>query len=235
MPNVLPFSDISARDLPAVGGKGANLGEMAHAGFPVPPGFCVTTRAFWHFLHESGQAEAIYTILDGVELAELESVRQAGEAVRCRLSSRFHARRTSPTTCVPALSQADADIAYAVRSSATAEDLPQASFAGQQDTYLNVRGVDDLLDAVHRCWVSLFTDRAITYRMQNDFDHRDVALSVVVQQMVFPEVSGILFTADPISGDRHVASIDASYGSGRGTGLRAGLCRSLQSGQTSVA
>ncbi len=107
-----------------------------------------------------------------------------------------------------------ADQAYAVRSSATAEDLPDASFAGQQDTYLNIIGEAALLDAVRRCWVSLFTDRAILYRCQNNFPHRDVQLSVVVQQMVMAEISGILFTADPLTGHRHTLTIDASFGLG---------------------
>ena len=104
--------------------------------------------------------------------------------------------------------------AYAVRSSATAEDLPSASFAGQQDTFLNVIGADQILQAVQKCWASLFTDRAIIYRVQNGFDHRSVFLSVVVQRMVFPQVSGIMFTADPVTGNRKIVSIDASYGMG---------------------
>ena len=106
------------------------------------------------------------------------------------------------------------DDAYAVRSSATAEDLPDASFAGQQDTYLNIIGEEALLDAVRRCWVSLFTDRAILYRVQNNFDHRDVQLSVVVQKMILSEKSGTLFTADPLTGHRHTLTIDASFGLG---------------------
>ncbi len=108
-----------------------------------------------------------------------------------------------------------------MRSSATAEDLPDASFAGQQDTYLNVMGADELITAVRNCWISLFTDRAILYRLQNGFDHRQVSLSVVVQQMVLPEISGIMFTADPLTGDRNISTIDASYGLGEA--LVAGL------------
>jgi phosphoenolpyruvate synthase/pyruvate phosphate dikinase len=104
--------------------------------------------------------------------------------------------------------------AYAVRSSATAEDLPTASFAGQQDTYLNIIGKTAILKHISKCWASLFTQRAVTYRLQNGFDHRKVQLAVVVQKMVFPQVAGILFTADPVSGNRKVLSIDASFGLG---------------------
>ena len=112
------------------------------------------------------------------------------------------------------LSRFGEEQAYAVRSSATAEDLPHASFAGQQDTYLNIIGVDAILQHISKCWASLFTDRAVIYRMQNGFDHRQVYLSVVVQRMVFPEASGILFTADPMTSNRKLLSIDAGFGLG---------------------
>lgn len=210
---VLPFDTITAVDLPRVGGKGANLGEMTAAGFPVPDGFCVTTDAFAQFMTAYGDAEALYATLESLAADDVTGVRQAGEAIRQRLI-------TAPipdnvvAAVVIAWEKQGAEHAYAVRSSATAEDLPTASFAGQQDTYLNVRGKSALLDAVRACWVSLFTDRAILYRAQNGFSHRDVALSVVVQQMVIPEVSGILFTADPVSNHRHIVSIDASFGLG---------------------
>ncbi len=210
---VLAFADIRATDLPLVGGKGANLGEMAAAGFPVPDGFCLTTVAFRRFMEASGQAETVYALLEKVDPGDVESVRRMGEQVRTCLRA-----ASIPEDIARAVQDAWQRIgpehAYAVRSSATAEDLPDASFAGQQDTYLNVRGADALLDAVHRCWVSLFTDRAILYRIQNGFDHREVALSVVVQRMVMSEVSGTLFTADPVTGHRHTMTIDASFGLG---------------------
>lgn len=212
-PYILPFSVITAADLPIVGGKGANLGEMTQAGLPVPSGFCVTTAAFRHFMAESHEAEALYAQLNEIATDDLDHARRVGERVRKRLTA-----VSIPTDIAEAILtawQAQGESkAYAVRSSATAEDLPDASFAGQQDTYLNIRGQADLLDAVRRCWVSLFTDRAILYRVQNDFPHEEVALSVVVQEMVLPQISGILFTADPLTGNRHITSIDASYGLG---------------------
>ena len=216
----LPFDAIDASALPFVGGKGANLGEMTQAGFPVPPGFCVTTTAFRRFIQDSGRAEEIYQLLEGVTPDHVEQARQVGQQVRSWLS-----HVPLPTEIEDAIVAAwqtlGTDESYAVRSSATAEDLPDASFAGQQDTFLNVRGQESLLQSVRACWVSLFTDRAILYRAQNGFAHRDVYLSVVVQRMVMPDVSGILFTADPVSGHRHIISIDASYGLGEA--LVAGL------------
>lgn len=219
-PTILPFSVITAGDLPVVGGKGANLGEMTQAGLPVPPGFCVTTTAFRHFMAESHEAESLYKQLNEITTEDLDHARKVGEMVRERLTA-VPIPADISEAILTAWQVQGTDKAYAVRSSATAEDLPDASFAGQQDTYLNIRGEVDLLDAVRRCWVSLFTDRAILYRVQNDFPHEEVALSVVVQEMVLPEISGILFTADPITGSRNIVSIDASYGLGEA--LVAGL------------
>ncbi|MEZ4664356.1 MAG: PEP/pyruvate-binding domain-containing protein, partial [Caldilineaceae bacterium] len=212
-PYVLPFTAISAADLPQVGGKGANLGEMTQAGFPVPPGFCVTTSAFRRFVENCADMDELYGALETVRADDLDRARVVGEQVRSRL-----AKVPIPPDVADAVLGAwrglGANDAYAVRSSATAEDLPDASFAGQQDTYLNIRGADSMLESVRRCWISLFTDRAILYRVQNHFDHRDVLLSVVVQRMVLPQVSGILFTADPVTGNRCITAIDASYGLG---------------------
>jgi pyruvate,water dikinase len=210
-PLILGFDQIRSAELPLVGGKGANLGELTAAGFPVPAGFCITTGAFDRFM--DADAAGIYTLLDALDAGDLERVRTVGEQVRARL----HAAAIPPEVAGAVLEswrEIGAEHAYAVRSSATAEDLPDASFAGQQDTYLNVRGEEALLDSVRRCWASLFTDRAILYRMQNGFDHREVRLSVVVQRMVEPQVSGIMFTADPVSGRRRTISIDASFGLG---------------------
>ncbi|WP_420630307.1 phosphoenolpyruvate synthase [Candidatus Leptofilum sp.] len=212
-PLILPFADIRAADLPLVGGKGANLGEMAHAGFPVPPGFCLTTIAFRQFIAACPHADDLYALLDTVTTDDVETARQVGQQVRQTLLE-----TPMPLAIAEAIRQQwqtlGADQAYAVRSSATAEDLPDASFAGQQDTYLNIIGETELLTAVQRCWVSLFTDRAILYRVQNQFSHRDVQLSVVVQQMVMAQKSGILFTVDPLTGHRHTLTIDASFGLG---------------------
>jgi rifampicin phosphotransferase len=212
-PFILPFSDINARDLGLVGGKGANLGEMTNAGFPVPPGFCVTTTAFEKFIASAPNADSIYEELNTVNTDDLDSLRKIGERVRQSLL-----KIPIPNEIAESVRQSWQEIgandAYAVRSSATAEDLPDASFAGQQDTYLNIIGEEDLLDAVRRCWVSLFADRAILYRVQNNFNHRDVQLSVVVQKMILSEKSGTLFTADPLTGHRHTLTIDASFGLG---------------------
>ncbi|MCP5096740.1 MAG: phosphoenolpyruvate synthase [Chloroflexi bacterium] len=220
MPLVLPFTQISSADLARVGGKGANLGEMTQAGFPVPPGFCVTTAAFQQFMAGCDEAEALYASLAGIAAEDVQRTREVGTAVRHTLS-----QVAMPTAVSEAVLTSwrvlDENASYAVRSSATAEDLPDASFAGQQDTFLNVRGADAMLEAVRNCWISLFTDRAILYRIQNEFSHRDVMLSVVVQQMVLPGISGILFTADPVSNNRYITSIDASYGLGEA--LVAGL------------
>jgi pyruvate,water dikinase len=216
-PLTLPFEAIAAGDLARVGGKGANLGELGRAGFPVPPGFCVTTDAYRLFFDAACAAGGDpLAALAGVDGADVEAVRAAGARVREGLG-----RVPMPAAVAAAVAAAweaaggDLDgAAWAVRSSATAEDLPGASFAGQQDTYLNVRGRAPLLDAVRRCWISLFTDRAILYRARNGFPHEAVLLSVVVQRMVRPDVSGILFTADPITGHRGVCSIDAGFGLG---------------------
>ncbi len=213
-PFVLPFDQLGAEDLPRVGGKGANLGEMTRAGLPVPPGFCVTTEAFRRFVDQDPEIEtAVYGKLDELAPGDVAGARDVGEAIRARLLS-LPVPEAVESAVVDAWRTMGAEHAYAVRSSATAEDLPGASFAGQQDTFLNVRGRDAMVDALRRAWVSLFTDRAILYRARNGFGHRDVALSAVVQRMVVPEVSGILFTADPLTGHRHVASIDAGFGLG---------------------
>ncbi len=210
---ILSFSDIRAADLPLVGGKGANLGEMTLAGFPVPTGFCLTTTAFQQFMDATPETDSLYNLLDTVTTDDVESVRRVGQQVRQHLFD-----VPLPEAVAVAVRQSwreiGSDHAYAVRSSATAEDLPDASFAGQQDTYLNIIGEEALLDAIRRCWVSLFTDRAIFYRAQNKFPHREVQLSVVVQKMIMSETSGIQFTADPLTGCRHTLTIDASFGLG---------------------
>ncbi|MBK9364889.1 MAG: phosphoenolpyruvate synthase [Deltaproteobacteria bacterium] len=211
---VLPFTALSAKDLPLVGGKGANLGEMTQAGLPVPPGFCLTTEAFDRALKGLPGLDAALDALDAVRPDDLPGMRRESEALRRLIES-----TPMPPEVTEALLAAWTALdgpagAWAVRSSATAEDLPDASFAGQQDTILNVRGVEALLAAVRRCQASLFTERACVYRARAGFSHRQVRLSVVVQRQIDPEVSGILFTADPISGDRDVMSVDAGFGLG---------------------
>jgi pyruvate,water dikinase len=209
----LTFSEVSAADLPRVGGKGANLGVLARGGIPVPPGFCVTTEAFDRFVRTLPDATAHFARLDALDGSSVDSARSAAEAMRRAL----HALPMPSDVAAAIIAGWQAlgtGYPLAVRSSATAEDLPGASFAGQQDTYLNVVGEAALLDAVRRCWISLFTDRAVLYRARNGFGHRSVRLGVVVQQLVDPDVSGILFTADPVTGHRQIASIDAGFGLG---------------------
>ncbi|MCL6516865.1 phosphoenolpyruvate synthase [Alicyclobacillus sp.] len=213
MPYVISFSDIKAHHLAEVGGKGVNLGVLARAGFPVPPGFCVTTAAYEAFVGQSGTMARWLERLERMRPDDVAGLREAGEGIRAHLFG-LPVPEAVAQAVAAAWTALGEDGACAVRSSATAEDLPGASFAGQQDTYLNVRGREALLDAVRRCWVSLFTDRAIAYRARNGFDHRSHRLAVVVQKMVFPEVSGVLFTADPLTGNRRMVSIDASYGLG---------------------
>jgi rifampicin phosphotransferase len=210
---ILPFSQVRAADLPRVGGKGANLGEMVAAGVAVPDGFCVTTEAFDQFLAASPAAAGLMASVDALEPDDLDGVRRLGAQLREQLEATPIPDQVA-AEIRDAFEHQDHDHAWAVRSSATLEDLAEASFAGQQDTYLNVRGLDPLLDRVRACWASLFTDRAISYRRQHGFGSGVAKLSVVVQRMVQSEVSGIMFTADPLSGHRGVASIDASWGLG---------------------
>lgn len=210
---ILYFNEIDKDSLPYVGGKGANLGEMTKAGFPVPQGFCVTTSAFQAFARTSDKMGHFFTQLDQVSADKLDEIRVLGKQIRSHLENLAMPHEVEEAI-VEAWKQRGNEKAYAVRSSATAEDLPGASFAGQQETYLNVLGKDHLLGSIRCCWASLFTDRAISYRAKNGFDHRQVFLSIVVQEMVAPNVSGIMFTADPISGNRTVTSIDASFGLG---------------------
>lgn len=212
-PYVLPFSEIDATQTTLVGGKGANLGELTKAGFAVPPGFCVTTAAFREFLSTSPTLDAMLDELTGMRGDDLARIGQIGGRIREYLTS-LAIPEGIRLAVIAAWRATGDEHSYAVRSSATAEDLPSASFAGQQDTYLNIRGPERLLDAVRECWASLFTDRAIAYRAKNGFGHRSVFLAVVVQRMIVPEVSGIMFTADPITGRRATVSINASFGLG---------------------
>jgi len=211
---VLPFTAIDRHSLPIAGGKAANLGELTHAGLPVPPGFCITTEAY-----------TLVALGAGLEplLAELTSTRADDTTRLAELASSAQQKLLAapvPATLSEAITQAyqtlgEGDpLPVAVRSSATAEDLPFASFAGQQDTYLNIVGVEAVLNAVHRCWASLWTPRAVSYRASNGIDHRSVRLAIAVQQMVDVAVAGVLFTANPLTGHRRQMVIDASPGLG---------------------
>ncbi|HYS09021.1 MAG TPA: phosphoenolpyruvate synthase [Myxococcales bacterium] len=209
----LSFAEVDPDDLSRVGGKGANLGALTRAGVSVPPGFCLTTRAFDRFIAALPDADARFAELDALDGASVEAARAAAEAMRSRLDALVMPEEVAERIAA-AWRLLGPELPLAVRSSATAEDLPGASFAGQQDTYLNIRGEAALLDAVRRCWISLFTDRAVLYRARGRFGHRAVKLAVVVQRLIDPDVSGILFTADPLTGHRGIASIDAGFGLG---------------------
>ncbi|MER5651786.1 rifamycin-inactivating phosphotransferase [Streptomyces sp. NPDC002131] len=211
---VLDLQEVDETQVAVVGGKGAQLGELSRIeGIRVPAGFCVTTEAFRRIVAETSSLDDQLDRLSRSAPDDREGIRA--------LSARI--RRTIEEIAVPeelvaaisrALGRHGEQAAYAVRSSATAEDLPTASFAGQQDTYLNVMGVTAVLQHVSRCWASLFTERAVAYRQRNGIDHRTVHMAVVVQRMVFPHAAGVLFTADPVTGNRKVASVDAGFGLG---------------------
>jgi pyruvate,water dikinase len=218
---IIGFEEIGKMMLATVGGKGANLGELARIeGIQVPDGFCISTEAFKKIMSENPSIKELVDQLSVLKLDDRKEIAGLSHKIRntieattisddiAREISRFHSRLGEKN-------------AYAVRSSATAEDLPTASFAGQQDTYLNIIGREEILKHISKCWASLFTDRAVIYRIQNGFDHSKVNLSVIIQKMIFPDVAGILFTADPVTSNRKLLSIDASFGLGEA--LVAGL------------
>lgn len=210
---ILPFTALQKDMLALVGGKGANLGEMVGAGLPVPPGFCITTAAYEQVAAEAG-LEALLEARVG-QAGSSEQLAELAQAARtCIQSASIPEHVAASIAEAYRLLGAGEPIPVAVRSSATAEDLPFASFAGQQDTYLNIVGTEALLDAVQRCWASLWTERAVSYRTSLGLDQRKVQLAVVVQRMVESEVAGVLFTANPVTGRRRQAVIDANPGLG---------------------
>lgn len=230
---VLRFQEMEKTQLLLVGGKGLNLGELSKMeGIQVPEGFCVTTVGYQQAIEQN---ETYHALLGRLTMLKTEDRDQIGEISRKIRQLIMEAEIPSDVgrAVTHYLSQFGEEHAYAVRSSATAEDLPHASFAGQQDTYLNIIGQEAILQHISKCWASLFTDRAVIYRMQNGFDHRQVNLSVIVQRMVFPQASGILFTADPITGSRKLLSIDAGFGLGEAlvSGLVSADCYKVQEGE----
>jgi rifampicin phosphotransferase len=211
---VLGFQDIDKTQVAIVGGKGAHLGELSRIeGIRVPPGFCVTTNAFGRFMAEAPSIEDLLDRLSRLNPDDRNAIRKLSAEIRRALDGIAIPDDVAAAITL-ALARLGEQAAYAVRSSATAEDLPTASFAGQHDTYLNIVGPAAILQHVSRCWASLFTEQAVTYRLRNGFDHRTVHMAVVVQQMVFPHAAGILFTADPVTSNRKVASVEASFGLG---------------------
>ncbi|NPA76166.1 MAG: phosphoenolpyruvate synthase [Candidatus Diapherotrites archaeon] len=221
MKTVAWFEEITKDDVSLVGGKGANLGEMTRAGFPIPPGFVVTADAYFYFVEQTGIKDKIQEKLKNLNVDDTDQLEKVTKEIRDLIVN---------TPMLPEIAVAIKD-AYAklsekvgkdpnkdppwvaVRSSATAEDLPDASFAGQQDTYIYVRGYDDVLTHVKKCWASLFTARATYYRAKQGFDHMKVGLAAVVQKMVNSEVSGIMFTAHPVTGEPKII-IEAGWGQG---------------------
>lgn len=211
---VLTFNEIGGAHLPEVGGKGANLGKLSEVpGIQVPEGFCVTTEAYKRTMECNKEFSSLLDQLSQLKVTEKEKIKEISKKIR-EVIEGTEIIKEIEETIHENISKLGEKHAYAVRSSATAEDLPTASFAGQQDTYLNIIGKDAILQHVRKCWGSLFTDRAVIYRIQNNFEHDKVYLSVVVQKMIFPQASGIMFTADPITSNRKVLSIDASFGLG---------------------
>jgi rifampicin phosphotransferase len=211
---VLGFQEIDQTQVAVVGGKGANLGELSRIhGLRVPPGFCVTTDAFQRIMAQAPSIDARLDRLSRLKPDDREATRALSAEIR-RILEGITIPDDLAAAITHPLARLGEQAAYAVRSSATAEDLPTASFAGQQDTYLNVVGPAAILQHVSRCWASLFTERAVIYRLRNGLDHRKVHMAVVVQQMVFSQVAGILFTADPVTGNRKVTSVEAGFGLG---------------------
>lgn len=209
----LDFSRISHADFARVGGKCASLGEMTQAGVAVPPGFAVTTDAYVAMLDHHGMRAEIERHLAGVDPFDLDQVDRAAQAIRIRIRSHKLPPKVEAEIRAAYAAMGD-DMAVAVRSSATAEDLPDASFAGQQDTYLWVRGADQVVEKVRDCWASLYTTRAVAYREKNRIAHVDVLMSVGVQKMVNARAAGVAMSLDPVNGDRTKIVIDASWGLG---------------------
>ena len=209
---VLGFQDINQAQVAIVGGKGAHLGELSRIeGIHVPAGFCVTTDAFRRIVAEAPSIDDCLDRLSLLSPDDREAIRVLSAEIR-RILEEIAIPDDLAAAITRPLAVLGEQAACAVRSSATAEDMPTASFAGQQDTYLNVVGSADILQHVSRCWASLFTERAVAYRVRNGFDHRNVHMAVVVQQMVFPAAAGVLLTADPVTSNRKVTSVEATFG-----------------------
>ena len=209
---VVWFNEVSKKDIPLVGGKGANLGEMTNAGIPVPPGFIVTADAYSSFIQKTGLDSKIRQLLEPLDVDNSKQLQDVSTKVK-----ELVFKAPMPPEIAAAIRDAYRKMGkglVAVRSSATAEDLPEASFAGQQRTFLNVQGEGEAISAVQGCWASLFEARALFYRVQNGFDHFKVRIAVPVQRMVQSEASGVLFTVEPATSDRSKITIEAVFGLG---------------------
>lgn len=212
------FDEIGKEDVGIVGGKGANLGELTSFGLPVPPGFCVTASGYTKFIKYAELDEVVKLLMEAVDVEDVDELTNASKEIQKKIKE----KEFDPELKEEILSAyrefseniGVKDPEVAVRSSATAEDLPDASFAGQQDTYLHISGEEELLNHIRDCFASLWTSRAIYYREKQNYDHFDVALSVVIQKMVNSEKSGVMFTANPINNSKDEMMINASYGLG---------------------
>jgi len=218
MDYILNFENLDKSSLPTVGGKNASLGEMIKTGIRVPPGFAVTTDSYLSFITQTGIRDTILNVLSGLDQDDVDSLNRTSEAIQDLV---LHA--AMPDEIQMAIAEGYArlcetcgvtDVQVAVRSSATAEDLPTASFAGQQDTYLCQSGADQIISSVRRCWASLFTPRAIDYRNKNNFPHEKVYISVGVQKMVNSRAAGVMFTLNPTNGDPSKVVVEGSWGLG---------------------
>jgi pyruvate,water dikinase len=219
MKHVEFFEELRKEDVAIAGGKGANLGELTRAGIPVPPGFVVTSKTYDQFIKETGIFDEIMDILDALDVENNKELQASSVKIK-KIITETRMPDEISTIIVEAYNAlchriGKDDVFVAIRSSATAEDLPEASFAGQQDTYLNIRGNEEVVEYVQKCWASLFESRAIFYREENDFDHSKVYIAVVVQEMVDAEKAGVMFTVHPSTGEEKIL-IEAAWGLGEG-------------------
>jgi pyruvate,water dikinase len=211
---VRDLAEIDSTDRPAVGGKAANLGELTRIdGIRVPAGFCVTTDAFTHVLRTTTPINELLTQLTPASPDDRRATVEICAEIR-RIIEHATIPNDVESEITAAIQRLGEPATYAVRSSATAEDSPTASFAGQHDSYLNVVGTPDVLDHVRRCWASLFTERAVTYRAHHGIDHQHVRMAVIVQHMVDAQAAGVMFTAHPVTSNRTVATVEATFGLG---------------------
>ena len=213
---VVWFAEVDKHDIAKVGGKGANLGEMTKAKIPVPNGFIITSDAYYHFLTENKLSEKLQTVLADLDVSDSKKLESAAQKAQKIVETAPIPKEISDQIIKAYLAMGKIlhDPLVAVRSSATAEDLPTASFAGQQATFLNIKGEASVVHHVRLCWASLFTARAIFYRTENKFDHFQVGIAVPVQKMVQSARSGIMFTVNPVTGQKDTIVIEAIYGLG---------------------
>ena len=213
--SVVWLQDVGSSDLGLVGGKGASLGEMINIGLPVPPSFAVTATAFREFIDDAGISDRLFKMLeiDVDDTKVLKDVEIAAKKLILTTEMPSKVKEEILDFYDTMCKNEGEEVYVAVRSSATAEDLPDASFAGQQDTFLNVKGGNAVLEAVKKCWASLYNSRAIFYRVENNFNHREVDISVVIQKMVDSKKAGVMFTRDPSTGAMN-SIIESSWGLG---------------------